>query len=241
MSITVKGKVALVTGANRGIGKAIVESFINHGASKVYLAVRDPKSTKAMEAQYGDKVVTIQADLSDMVSISKLAEQAADVDIVVNNAGLVTCTSLLDASALDTLTREIDVNVFGLLRVASAFAKTLIKRKGALVQLNSIVSLKNIPLMATYSASKAAAYSLTQALRWELKDKGVIVLSVHPGPIATKIDAAANYKNAAPPACVSEGIVHALEAGEFHLFPDNIAKQIEAEYQSFSDNCVMTE
>lgn len=241
MSISVENKVALVTGANRGIGKSIVESFISHGAKKVYLAVRNPESTKALEEQFGNQVITIQADVSDANSIKRLAEQAKDVEIVVNNAGVLYISTPLGENAEESLTKELDINVFGLLRVAKAFAKILEKNHGALVQLNSVASIKNFLEVSTYSASKAASYSLTQGLRDELGKKGVSVLSVHPGPIDTDMATQAGFSQSDSPTTVAEGIVNALQAGDFHLFPDTVAKQFEAAYQDFSDNCVMAD
>lgn len=241
MSIAIENKVALVTGANRGIGKAIVESFLNHGAKKVYLAVRNPQSTKALEEKYGDKVVTLQADVSDGASITQLAQNASDVDIVVNNAGVLVPSSPLGDNVESALSTEIDVNVFGLLRVANAFSNALESKKGALVQLNSVASIRNFSDLSTYSASKAAAYSLTQGLREKLGEKGVSVVSVHPGPIDTDMAASAGLEGGESTSSVSEGIVSALEAGEFHLFPDEMAKQFEAAYQSFSENIVMAD
>lgn len=138
MSFSVKNKVALITGANRGIGKAIVESFIENGVSKVYLAVRNPATTKDLEDKYGDKVSTLRADVSDTESIKQLAEKANDVDIVVNNAGIMRFASPLSEDIEEALANELDINAFGLLRVANAFADILTTNKGALVQLNSI-------------------------------------------------------------------------------------------------------
>lgn len=238
MSISVSGKVALVTGANRGIGKAIVESLLNHGAKKVYLAVRNPESTKDLEAQFGNKVVTLQADVSDKASIIKLATHAKDVDIVVNNAGIMRFASPLSDNVEEALTEELNINVFGLLRVANAFADILETNKGALVQLNSIASLKTFGDFSTYCASKAASYALTQGLKEKLGEKGVTVLSVHPGPIATDMGASAGFDGAPAATSVSEGIITALENGDFHSFPDELAKQFEVAYQSFSDNII---
>ncbi|MCK0188548.1 SDR family oxidoreductase [Arenibacter sp. F20364] len=241
MSISIENKVALVTGANRGIGKSIVESFINHGAKKVYLAVRNIASTKDLEEKYGNKVVTVKADVSNTKSIQELANEVKDVDIVVNNAGVGIPYPTIGNDVEKDFAQQLEVNAFGLLRIANAFAETLEKNKGALVQLNSIASIKNFPQLSTYSASKAASYSLTQGLRAELKSKGVTVLSVHPGPIATDMGAAAGFDNGASTSIVSEGIVEALKAGDFHLFPDEMAKQFEGAYQGFSDNVVMAD
>lgn len=241
MSISIENKVALVTGANRGIGKAIVESFINHGAKKVYLAVRDTSSTKELEEKYGNKVVTIKADVSNSQSIKDLGQKANDVDVVVNNAGLGTPYATIGENVEEDFRQQLEVNAFGLLRVANAFAKTLENKKGALVQLNSIASIKNFSQLSTYSASKAASYSLTQGLRTELGAKGVSILSVHPGPIDTDMAASAGFETDSTTEEVAEGIVSALKAGDFHLFPDVMAKQVEGAYQSFSDNVVLAD
>lgn len=241
MKTTIKDKVALITGANRGIGKAIVETFLSHGAKKVYLAVRDTGSTKDLEEKYGDKVHTIQLDVSNTDSVNKGAEIAQNVEIVVNNAGIGTPHGTLGETAEADFMNQLNVNAFGLLRMANAFADSLAKHKGALVQLNSVASIKNFPPLSTYSASKAAAYSLTQGLRVEFDAKGVQVLSVHPGPIETDMAKAAGFPQMSPASVVSEGIVKALADGEFHLFPDDMAKMFEGAYQSFSENIVMAD
>lgn len=237
MSVSIKDKVALVTGANRGIGKAIVESFLQHGARKVYLAVRNPESTAELSQTYGDKVVTLRADMSDAQSLQALAEQAKDVEVLVNNAGVLLPAEPLDEHAEASMTEEFTVNVLGLMRIAKAFAPILEKNHGALVQLNSVASVVNFTFLTTYSASKAAAYFVTQGLREKLRDKGVHVLSVHPGPIATDMAVTAGMEGS-PVTVVSEGIVEALARGDFHLFPDETAKQVWAAYQSFAENVV---
>ncbi len=104
-----------------------------------------------------------------------------------------------------------------------------------------MASLKNFSHLSTYSASKAASYSLTQGLRSELGAKGVSILSVHPGPVDTDMGEAAGFDNGASTSVISEGIVSALKAGDFHLFPDEMAKQVESAYQSFSDNIVLAD
>ena len=240
MSFHVEGKTALVTGANRGIGKTIVQTLLSHGAQKVYAAVRDPASAAPLVAEHGERVVPIRLDLSDPATIDDAAGEATDVELVVNNAGVLRNASPLDPGAIDHLRFEIDVNVFGLLRVAQAFAPVLkTNGGGALVQLNSIASLKNFSDFATYSASKAASYSITQALRDKFAEQGTQVLSVHPGPIATDMaDDAGLTEIAEPTTLVSEGIVTALAAGEFHLFPDTMAKQFGSAYESFAQGIV---
>jgi NAD(P)-dependent dehydrogenase (short-subunit alcohol dehydrogenase family) len=239
MSIAIKNKVALVTGANRGIGRAIVESFLQHGAAKVYLAVRDVNSTKSLVETYGDKVHTIQFDAGDAASINTAAKLAHDVQIVVNNAGVLDKADPLADNVEAALTYEMNINVYGLIRVAKAFAPVLAKQSGtAFVQLNSVASIKNFTPFTTYSASKAAAYSITQGLRDVMKPMGIQVLSVHPGPIATDMGTEAGFTNGDPTSSVSEGIVTALARGDFHLFPDSMAKQVQGAYQSFADNII---
>jgi NAD(P)-dependent dehydrogenase (short-subunit alcohol dehydrogenase family) len=236
----IKGKTALVTGANRGIGKAIVESFLNHGATKVYAAVRNLDSAAPLVEKYGDKVIPVQIDLAKPETLTAAAETMRDVQVVVNNAGVLKSSTPLSNDAIESLEFEMKINVYGLIRMAQAFAPILkANGGGAFVQLNSVASLKSFSNFATYSASKAAAYSITQALHELLGQQGTTVLSVHPGPIATDMAAAAGFNEIAePPSLVAEGIVGALKTGNFHLFPDSMAKQVGNAYQSFSENII---
>lgn len=239
MTTDIKGKTALVTGANRGIGKAIVEAFIEEGAKKVYLAVRNPDSTAELMERFGAKVETVFVDVSQKSTIDELAIQVQDVDIVVNNAGVLEASNLLEPTALESLSKELQVNTFGLLSVAQAFLPALIQNKGALVQINSVASIKNFAPFTTYSASKAATYSITQGLRELLIDKGVHILSVHPGPILTDMARSAGLVEMADDAStVSKGVVQALKSGQFHLFPDAVAKDFEQAYRSYAESVI---
>ncbi len=240
MSYSIQGKTVLVTGANRGIGRAIVESAIQQGAKKVYAAVRKIESANSLMKELGDRVVPIHVDLEDSQSIHEAAKKATDVEVVVNNAGVFEAANPFSENALSSLEYQMKVNVIGLIHMANAFAPVLkANGGGAFVQLNSIVSIKAFSQSATYAASKAASYSITQSLREVLADQGTQVVSVHPGPIATDMSTDAGMEEIAePPSLVSDAIWQALKDDQFHAFPDSMAKQIGGAYKSFADNVI---
>ena len=189
---------------------------------------------------YGEKVVPIHIDLEKPDTITAAAEVAGDVELLVNNAGVLGTASPLAEDALKTFEYEMNINVFGLIRMAQAFAPILkANGGGALVQLNSVASMKCFSDFATYSASKAAAYSITQGLRDKLEEQGTLVISVHPGPIATDMTDGLGFDDITEsPTLVSEGIIEGLKLGEFHVFPDTLAKQIGEQYENFAKNII---
>ena len=239
MTYDISNKITLVTGANRGIGKAIVESFLQHGAFKVYAGVRSLDKAEALIAEFGEKVVPIEIDYENPASIKAAAEIADDVQVVVSNAGVLIGAGVMDEDVIDQFQTELNINVYGLIRMAQAFAPVL-KRNGggAFVQINSIASLSSFP-RATYPASKAAAYSFTQALRPIFKEQGTATLSVHPGPILTDMAISSGFaEDSDLPCVVSEGIVTSLKEGKFHLFPDRMARDFENAYRQFAEEII---
>ena len=240
MSYNINNKIALITGSNRGIGKVILESFIENGAAKVYAAVRDVASVAPLVKKYGDKVVPIPIDLANPASIFSAAKTAQDVEIVISNAGAFKGGDVFTEDVIESLAFLMNINVYGLVNMAKAFAPILKANGGGVfAQLNSVVSLKAFANFSSYSASKAASYSITQSLRDILEAQGTRVLSIHPGPIATDMgDAAGLTKIAEPPTLVADAVIEALKGDNFHVFPDSMARQIGGAYQSFAQNIV---
>lgn len=237
---SIKDRTVLVTGANRGIGKSIVEEFLNAGARKVYAAARKLVSLDELIATYGNRIVALHIDLNNPDSITAAAQKATDVEVVINNAGIANIANPLASNAIASLQEEMEINVYGLIRIVQAFAPVLKKNGGgAIVQLNSVASMKSFSDFATYSASKAASYSITQGLRDALKEQGTRVVSVHPGPISTDMANALGIGEIAEPAkLVPLAIIAALESGDFHAFPDTMAKRVGAVYKEFAINIV---
>jgi len=241
---SVQGKVVLITGANRGIGKALVEAFVEHGATKIYAAVRTLESAQPLVDKFAAaasvEIVPVYMDLSKPESITTTAATITDVDIVINNAGILTYTSPLHSDAVANMKQEMQVNVYGFMTVAQAFAP-LLKQKGkaaALCQINSVGSLRSHPAVATYAATKAASYAITQSLRMELQPHGVHVMSVHPGPVMTDMvasNAALQKHTVAAPEDVAQEVIRSLQAGEFLCFPDPLAKSLSQSYKPFAE------
>ena len=238
--VPVEGAVFLVTGANRGIGRAIVEGALGLGAAKVYAGVRDLASAEKLVTSYAERVVPLRVDLEDPATIAAAAEAASDATVVVSNAGILNVASATDADAVEKLEREMQVNVYGPMRLAAAFAPVLAANGGgAFAQINSTSSLRAVARYATYCASKAASYSIAQSLRIDLARQSTLVVSVHPGPIATDMADQIDLENTEPPRVVSDALFAALEAGEFLAFPDRFAQDLAETYRPFADAVVL--
>lgn len=216
----IRNSIALVTGANRGLGKAFVQALLDAGAKKVYAAARDPRSIKI------PGVEPLQVDVTNMRDVVAAANVAADVNLVINNAGIFRPTPLLAVDDAD-LRAEMDTNYFGTLAISRAFAPVLARNGGgALVNVLSALSWVNLPGTALYSASKAAAWSLTNALRQELHEQRTHVVALHVGYMDTDMakDVQSPKSN---PLDVARQVLAALESGDTEVLADAVSRQVK--------------
>ncbi|MEQ8388430.1 MAG: SDR family oxidoreductase [Alphaproteobacteria bacterium] len=175
--------VALVTGANRGIGKAFVDELLARGAKKVYAAGR-----RLEEIEARDRVVPVRIDVTSEQDVKAAAAECGDVNLLINNAGVVQWKNSFEDGAREGLEQEMAVNYWGSLAMSRAFAPVLeANGGGALVNILSIAALMTFPFATTYCVSKAAEHSMTQSLRGELAGQGTLVVSVYPGPVDTRM------------------------------------------------------
>jgi NAD(P)-dependent dehydrogenase (short-subunit alcohol dehydrogenase family) len=207
--------VPVVTGAGRGLGRHLVDALLERGASKVYALARDTAGVRK-----DDRVVAVTFDLLDPASITGAAERATDATLLINNASTAKFADPLAADPR-TVRDEFAVNVEGTFATIRAFTPVLEKAggNGHVVNILSLLSLASTPPMAGYSASKAAAHSLTQALRPVLSARGITVHGVYPGGIDTDMLAGIDAPKTAP-AEVAKGILDGLEADQEDIFPD---------------------
>ncbi len=219
-----EGSVALVTGANRGLGKALVAALVEAGAAKVYAAARE---TKKLSAD-GPRVVPLAFDTAKPEQIAAAVKKASDVTLLINNAGTLTSYNVLASSQAD-FDADFRTNVHGTLAVIRAFLPVLERAPGGATVVNvlSLTSLASFPALGGYSASKAAAYSVTQALRPELKAKRIELLAVLPGPIDTDMVKALPMPKTSP-ADTARGVLAGIARGDEEIFPDPIAEQMGA-------------
>jgi NAD(P)-dependent dehydrogenase (short-subunit alcohol dehydrogenase family) len=216
---SIEGAVALVTGGRRGLGRAYVDALVRHGAVKVYATARQPTFSE------DPRIVAETLDVTDAESVRSLAERTGDVDIVVNNAGVLISGPLLKAP-LEDVRAIFDTNVFGALCVAQAYAPILARNGGgALVDMHSVFSWASGA--GAYGASKAALWSLTNSLRLELAEQNTHVLGVHAGFIDTEMVAARKTSKISPD-LVAEKVMEALMAGQDEVLVDRITEQAKA-------------
>jgi len=220
MEIT--GAVALVTGANRGLGRQFAAALLERGAAKVYAAARNPESVDL------PGVVPIRLDVTDPESIREAAEIAGDVTLLVNNAGVAATGGFLLDADLESTRRQMETNFFGPLRMAQAFAPVLAANGGgAVLNVLSIASWINRPLLGVYGATKSAAWALTNGLRHELRAQGTQVTALHMGFVDTDLTRGIEGAKSTPEAIVRAAF-DGLEAGLPEVLADELTRLVKA-------------
>src|SRR5438067_2810757 len=216
----IDGAAALVTGANRGLGAAIARALLDSGAT-VYGAARDPGSIT------NDGLIPIRLDVTNDDDVANAARTCGDVSIVVNNAGILRQSASLAVGGIEAARAEMETNYFGSMRMARAFAPVLRDNGGgALVNVLSVLSFVSMPQGATYSASKAAAWSITNALRMELRPQGTLVVAVHAGFIDTDMAAGVEGEKISPHS-VAQQMVAAIEADAEEVLADPTSELVK--------------
>ncbi|TDO50780.1 short-subunit dehydrogenase [Kribbella sp. VKM Ac-2527] len=222
MSTPIANRTILVTGANRGIGRALVEEALHRGANRVYAGTRQPFEHP------DDRVTRLALDVTDAAQIQTASESIEALDVVINNAGLAIYDELGDRAVLE---QHLAVNLFGPFDVTHAFLPLLTRSQGAVVNVLSLASLAALPIIASYSLSKAAAYSLTQSQRALLAGQGVRVHAVLLGPVDTEMSRDLEIPKAAP-ADVARAVFDGLQSGEEDIFPDPMSASLAPEWDS---------
>lgn len=222
--MNIRNSVVLVTGANRGIGRAFVESLLDRGASHVYAGARRLSDLDWTRSLDSSRITPIELDVTLPASIESAAAQIPGISLLINNAGVLDFGSVLDAP-LDAFRRNLDVNFYGPLQTSRAFAPALAANHGAVVNVLTVVALASMPSFGVYNASKSAAWSLTQSLRADLARRGVKVFAVFPGPVDTDMARGIEMSKATPLSVANE-VLDGIEAGAEDIFPDPVSKQV---------------
>jgi NAD(P)-dependent dehydrogenase (short-subunit alcohol dehydrogenase family) len=214
MPLTIVDKTVLVTGANRGLGRALVEEALKRGAKRVYAASRQELAVP------DERVTGLTLDVTDRAQIQKTIDRVESLDVLINNAGVSVPDDLSDRSAFE---HHLAVNLYGTLDVTQAFLPLLARSQGAVVNVVSLGAVAAVPMLPAYSASKAAAMSVTQSLRALLAGRGVTVYAVLPGPIDTDMVRGLDIPKSSPDDVARETLA-GLERGEEDVFPDPMSQ-----------------
>jgi NAD(P)-dependent dehydrogenase (short-subunit alcohol dehydrogenase family) len=220
--MTIVDTTVLVTGANRGIGRALVEEALSRGARRVYAGTRQPLSHS------DGRVIPLTLDVTDAAQIQAAVQTAESLDILINNAGVALYDDLSDPTALE---RQLAVNLFGTYGVTQGFLPLLTRSRGAIVNVLSVAALAPIPVIPAYSVSKAATFSLSQSLRALLAGRGVRVHAVLAGPVDTEMSRDLDIPKAAPES-VARGIFDGVEKGDEEIFPDPMSDSLAQSWHS---------
>ncbi|MBT0652505.1 SDR family oxidoreductase [Geomobilimonas luticola] len=221
-----KGKIALVTGGNGGIGTAFVAQLLQREVSKVYATVRNADSGNHLKQLDPERVVVIELDITDEVKVEQVAKMCSDVNVLINNAGVNRGSWLMAPDGKAAARDELEANFFGTLNMCLAFAPVIENNGGGSIAIVcSLLGLVSMPVMGTYCVSKAALHSLIQGLRGELASKNISVRGIYPGPVDTKMADGVEMPKASPElvALVSlEGLENCVE----DIFPDPMSQEV---------------
>jgi NAD(P)-dependent dehydrogenase (short-subunit alcohol dehydrogenase family) len=220
--MTIADKAVLVTGANRGIGRALVDEALSRGAGRVYAGTRQPL------AHPDGRVTPLALDVTSTAQIQAAAGQVESLDVLINNAGIWLFDDLSDRAALE---RHLAVNLFGTYGMTQAFLPLLIRSRGVIVNNVSLMAFAALPLTPAYSVSKAAAFSLTQSLRALLADRGVRVHAVLTGPVDTDMTRGFEIPKASAES-VARAIFDGVENGDEEIFPDPFSASIAESWRT---------
>jgi NAD(P)-dependent dehydrogenase (short-subunit alcohol dehydrogenase family) len=213
---TLTGKTVLVTGANRGLGQALVEEALHAGAARVYAAARQP-------FEHPDpRVRPVRLDVTDPAQIRAAADLVDSLDVLVNNAGVSLLDDLTDPAVIEA---HLAVNLFGTFRVIQAFLPRLTSSEGAIVNVLSLAALATVPITPAYAISKAAAFSMTQSLRVLLAGSGVSVYAALPGPVDTDMIRDWDIPKTSA-STVARAILDGIAAGQEEIFPDPMSAAV---------------
>jgi NAD(P)-dependent dehydrogenase (short-subunit alcohol dehydrogenase family) len=219
----IEGTTALVTGANRGLGKAFVQALLDRGAAKVYAAARDPGTIDVTDARVGP----VQLDITNLDDVVGAARDCTDVSLLINNAGAMLLRPFLSAPDMSAARTEMETNYFGTLAMARAFAPVLgAAGGGSLVNMLSVVSWYAPPFNASYCASKSAQWALTNALRVELRAQGTLVVGVHAGFIDTDMAAAVDDPKISAQQVAAQTL-DAIEKGQPEVLTDEWTRHVK--------------
>ena len=218
----IEDRAVLVTGANRGIGQALVEEALRRGATRVYAGTRQPL------AHFDGRVTPLTLDVTNAAHIQGAVERVESLDILINNAGLALYDDLSDRAAIE---RHLAVNLFGTYGVTQAFLPSLTLSRGAIVNVLSVAAFAPVPIVPAYSISKAAAFSLSQSLRALLAGRGVSVHAVLAGPVDTDMSRGFDVPKASPES-VARAIFDGVEKEEEDIFPDPMSESLAESWRS---------
>jgi NAD(P)-dependent dehydrogenase (short-subunit alcohol dehydrogenase family) len=219
----IDGITALVTGANRGLGKAFTQALLDRGAAKVYAGARGPAAGEVTDT----RVVPVRLDITNPGDVAAAAHYCTDVSLVINNAGVMLQAPFLSARDSSAARAEMETNYFGTLAMARAFAPVLAATGGGtLVNMLSVVSWYAPPFNASYCASKSAEWALTNALRVELRGQGTLVVGVHAGFIDTDMAGTVEDSKISPSE-VAKQTLDAVEKGQPEVLTDDWTRHVK--------------